>query len=173
MRRSGGSLIESESSTPGVSQPPTVRALLRMPRVLIAIINYGFLHFCDMSLLTLMPLMWSTSLEHDGLGFTPYTIGLAFGIYSIISGLIVVTLLAKIIRYFGSRKVYIVTFAGFLVSVSCFPLERYIARYAGGTDWRVWIVIIVHLTTYFMMSASDREWNFCRYLPLFNNSWQP
>jgi hypothetical protein len=30
-------------------QPPPLRALLLMPRVLIAVINYGFLSFCDMS----------------------------------------------------------------------------------------------------------------------------
>ena len=172
MPRSGGSLIESESTVPGVPQPPSLRALLLMPRVLIAIINYGFLTFCDMSLQTLTPLMWSTSLEHEGLGFTPYTIGLAFGIYGIVSVFIQVTLLAKIIRYFGPRKVYIVTFIGFLTSLSCFPLERYFARCAGGTDWRVWIVIIVHLAVYSMMSACDRELIFCRCSPVLNNSCQ-
>ena len=154
-RRSDGSLTESESTVG--PQPPPLRALLRMPRVLIAVINYGFLTFCDMSLQTLTPLMWSTSLEHEGLGFTPYTIGLAFGIYGIVSVFIQVTLLARIIRCFGPRKVYIVTFIGFLTSFSCFPLERYLARCAGGVDWRVWIVVTVHLTMYSMMSACDRE----------------
>lgn len=89
--------------------------------------------------------MWSTSLEHGGLGFTPYTIGLTLGMYGIVNVSLQMMLLGKIIRRFGPRNVFICSFPAFLVSIACFPLEGYLARHAGSSDWRVWTVIVVHL----------------------------
>ena len=147
----------------GVPQPPPLRALL-VPQILIPSLNYGVLSFCDMSIQVLIPLMWTTSLEHDGLGFAPYTIALAFGIYGIANGLIQVILLSKFIRHFGPRNVYIVNFAASLVSFSCFPLEKYLARSAGGVDWRVWIVITVHLAMSCMICICYSELSFLQML---------
>ena len=116
------------------------------PQVLTALIVHGILCFCDISIQVLIPLMWSTSLEHGGLGFTPYTIGLTLGIFGAVNVSLQVMLLGKLIRRFGPRKVVIVSFPAFLLSLSCFPLEGYFARRAGGADWRVWTVIMVQLT---------------------------
>ena len=69
VQRSDDSLTESENSV-GVPQPLPLQALLLMPRVLIAVTNYGVFNFCDMHRNVLTPLMWSTSLKHGGLGFT-------------------------------------------------------------------------------------------------------
>ena len=137
-------LCDSSLTDSEVSQTPPLRALLT-PRVLTAVINLGILAFCDISVQVLIPLMWSTSLEHGGLGFTPYMIGLTLGIYGIVNVSIQVLFLGKLIRRFGPRKVFIVSFSAFLVSLSCFPLEGHLARHAGGADWRVWTVIMVHL----------------------------
>ena len=156
MQRSDGSFPEPEDSTE-VPRPPPLRTLLLMPRVLIAIINYSFFSFCDMYRHVLTPLMWSTSLEHGGLGFTPYTIGLTMGIYGAVNMLFQVTFLGNVIRYFGPRKVFIVSFAAFLVALFCFPLEKYIAQRTGGTDWRVWTVIIVHLAMHCLITPSYSE----------------
>ena len=139
MWRCGGSLTESE-----IPQPLPLRDLLT-PRVLAAVINHGITSFCDISVQVLVPLMWSTSLEHGGLGFTPYTIGLTLGIYGIVNVFIQVMLLGKLIRRFGPRNVFVYSFPAFLASLLCFPLEGYLARHTRGADWRVWTVIIVHL----------------------------
>ena len=138
-RHCGGSLTEWE-------KPPPLRALLT-PRVSAAVINQGIVSFCDISVQVLMPLMWSTSLEHGGLGFTPYTIGLTLGIYGIVNVSLQVALLGKLIRRYGPRTVMIIGFPAFLLSLSCFPLEGYLARRAGCVDWRVWTVIMIHLVT--------------------------
>ena len=135
----GGSSTESE-----IPQLPPLRALLT-PRVSAAVINHGIQCFCSTSAQVLVPLMWSTSLKHGGLGFTPYTIGLALGIYGVVNVSIQVMLLGRLIRRFGPTIVFIVSFAAFLVSLSCFPLERYLARHTGGADWRLWTIIMVHL----------------------------
>ena len=161
-RHSGNTFVEPERNVEA-PQPPPLRALL-VPQILIPSLNYGVLSFCDMSIQVLMPLMWSTSLKHDGLGFPPYTIGLAFGIYGIANVLIQVILLSKFIRYFGPRNVYIVNFAAAMVSFSCFPLEKYLARRAGGADWRVWIVITVHLAMSCMVCICYSESNFLQML---------
>ena len=136
------------------SKPPPSRTLLLMPRVLIAVINYGFFSFCDMKRRVLTPLMWSTSLEHGGLGFSPYTIGLAMGISAIVNLVIQAMFLGKAIRYFGARKVFIVSLVALFVALACFPLEKYIAQRTGGTDWQVWAVVTVQLVTYCMISPA-------------------
>jgi hypothetical protein len=139
MQHCGGSLTKSE-----ISQPPSLLALMT-PQVLTALIVHGILCFCDISMQVLIPLMWSTSLEHGGLGFTPYTIGLTLGIYGVVNVSLQVMLLGKLIRRFGPRKVVIVSFPAFILSLSCFPLAGCFARRAGGADWRVWTVIMVQL----------------------------
>ena len=133
--------LENSSEAP---QPLSFKALL-MPQVLIAVTNHGLSAFCDMSVQVLMPLMWSTSVENGGLGFTPYTIGLTLGTYGIINVFVQTVFLGKIMRRLGPRKVYLISISAFLLSLPCFLLERYFARLAGVSDWRVWTVIIVHL----------------------------
>ena len=135
-----------------------------MPQVVITVINYGFLGFCEMSLLALTPLMWSTSLEHGGLGFTPSTIGLTIAVYGILSTFFQATVVGKVVRCFGPRKVFIGGFVPMLVSISCFPLEGYLARRTGHTDWRVWTVIIVHLVMYCLGTASYSKLHFLQML---------
>jgi MFS family permease len=145
-----------------MAKSPPLRTLLLMPRILITVINYGFLSFCEMSIGALTPLMWSTSLEHGGLGFTPYTIGLAISVYGILSTIFQATVVGKVIRCFGPRKVFIGGFVPMLISISCFPLEGYLARQTGHADWRVWTVIIVHLAMYCLGTASYSKWHFLR-----------
>ena len=143
VQQHGDSLTTPEHSS-GVPQPLPLTVLL-MPRVLIAVANHGLSAFCDMSVQVLMPLMWSTSVEHGGLGFTPYTIGLTLGTYGVINVLVQTVFLGKLMRRFGPRRVYVISISAFLGSLSCFLLERYFAWHAGRSDWRVWTVIVIHL----------------------------
>ena len=143
VERCGDSPTEPEDDTQA-PQRLFSRALLT-PRVVAALINQAFVTFCDMSVQVLVPLLWSTSLEHGGLGFSSYTIGLTLGIYGIVNVLFQITFLGKIVRRFSPRTVYIVSFWVFLVTLSCLPLEGYLARRAGAVDWKVWTVIVFHL----------------------------
>ena len=156
------SLTESGNSMG--TEPPPLRTLLFMPRVLITVINCGFLGFCEMSVTALTPLMWSTSLENGGLGFTPYRIGIAFAVYGLFSTFFQAIAVGKVVRHFGPRKVLIGSMVPWLVLFSCFPLERYFARSAGQVDWRVWSVITVHLVMYCMATASYSKLNFLQTL---------
>ena len=135
-----------------------------MPRVLIAVINYGFFSFCDMKRRVLTPLMWSTSLENGGLGFTPYTIGLTMGISAAVNLVIQAMFLGKAIRYFGARKVFIVSLVTLFVALACFPLEKYIAQRTGGTYWEVWAVVTVQLVMYCMITPAYSKLNILQML---------
>ncbi|KAK2467254.1 hypothetical protein APHAL10511_000803 [Amanita phalloides] len=126
-------------------RPPTPREILTRD-VLSILINYGLLAFCDMSIQVLIPLMWSTSPEHGGLGFTPYMIGTTMGTFGVINAFIQITCLGAVIRYFGPRNVYIFGFSSYLVALSSLLLQVYFSRQVGGADWRVWIAIIVQLS---------------------------
>ena len=135
-----------------------------MPRVLITVINCGFMGFCDMSLAALTPLMWSTSLENGGLGFTPYTIGLVFAVFGILNMFFQAMVVGRVVRCFGPRNVYIGSMVPWLVSVVCFPLERYFAQRAGHADWRVWTVIIVQLVMYCLATGCYGKLNILQML---------
>ena len=137
---------QNDTEDSGVDElnPPPLRDVLTRD-VLFVLANYGFLAFCDMCIQVLIPLMWSTSVEHGGLGFTPYTMGLTMGIFGVANAVIQANFLAPIIRKYGPRIVYIVCFSGYLVSLSCFIVEGYFARQVGRADWRVWATIVIHL----------------------------
>ena len=152
-----GLLTGSENLSVEATPPPPLRALLLMPRVSIAVINSSVFFFCDMNRHVLTPLMWSTSLEHGGLGFTPYAIGLAMGIFGAANMCVQAAFLGKIIRYFGARKVFTASLVAYLVSILCFPLEKYFAQRAGGADWRVWTVIAVQLAMYCLITPAYGE----------------
>lgn len=126
--------------------PPPLRDILTQD-VMITLVNYAFLAFCDMCIQVLLPLMWSSSVKNGGLGFTPHTIGLTMGIFGVVNAFIQIKFLGWIIRRFGPRRVYIVGFSGLLISFLCFLGEGYFTRRAGGADWRVWGLIVVQLWT--------------------------
>ncbi len=127
-------------------KPPPFRTLLT-PELITLLVNYCLFTFLDMSMQVLLPLMWSTSVGHGGLGFTPYVIGITMGVYGMFSALVQLSFLGPIIRRYGARKVYIATFSCLLVPLSCYPIASYFAQRAGHADWKVWCVIIVQLAT--------------------------
>jgi MFS family permease len=145
------------------SQPPGLWALLKLRDVQITLINFAFLGFCDMGVQSLTPLMWSTSIEHGGLGFSSYTIGMAMGTYGVLNAFLQVAFLGKIIRRFGPRKVHITCFSCFLVSFLSFPVASFFAKCAGGSDWKVWATVIIALAAQSMVSGRM----VCAVFPLF------
>lgn len=136
---------DNESSAEHLNPPP-LRDILTQD-VLITLINYANLAFYDMCMKVLIPLMWSSSVEHGGLGFSPHTIGLTMGVFGMVNAFIQLNFLGRIIRCFGPRKVYIVGSLGPPISLLCLLGEGYFARRTGGADWRVWAIIVVQLCT--------------------------
>ncbi|KAF8629605.1 hypothetical protein AX15_003348 [Amanita polypyramis BW_CC] len=148
LERYEDTLIDVEAISGEVAKdylkPPSFRKTMT-PEVLIVLTNHGFLTFCDMCIQVLFPLMWSTPVEHGGLGFAPYTIGLTLGTFGVVNAFVQLFFFGKINSRFGSKTVFIVTFSTFLVSLACFPLEGYFARRTGEANWWVWTAIVVQL----------------------------
>jgi MFS family permease len=124
-----------------------VISLLKSREIQVVIGTYGFLGFCDMGVLALTTLMWSTSIEHGGLGLSTYAIGMALGWYGILDSLFQVMFLGKIMRRFGARKVFIFCFSCLIPTLLNFPVSNYFARQANGTDWKVWAMVVLSLAT--------------------------
>ncbi|PFH48483.1 hypothetical protein AMATHDRAFT_149852 [Amanita thiersii Skay4041] len=129
----------------GDQKPPSMRSLLARREVMFALINHAFLCFSDMCIQVLIPLMWSTSIELGGLGFSPYNIGITMGIFGIFNAFVQATLLGRIVNRFGPRRVHIFCFSAYLISLTNFPVASYLARRAGYVDWKVWSVVSLQL----------------------------
>ena len=137
--------------------PPSLLSLLKLSVVRSILINYGFLGFCDVSVQVLTPLSWSTSIEHGGLGLSPYAIGTTMGMYGVLNVFLQVSFLGKLIKRFGPRRVHIACFSSLLISFSSFPIANFFARRANGTDWKVWTMIIISLAAQSMRSGAFGE----------------
>ncbi|KAM6503907.1 Major facilitator superfamily domain containing protein [Amanita muscaria] len=135
-------------------EPQTVRSLLKLPEIRIILINFGFLGFCGASAWALDGLMWSMSIKSGGLGWSPYTIGMTMTVRGVATAVLQAATVAKFIRHFGARKVHVVCFSGLIVSFLSFPIASFFAQHAGGSDWRVWIIVVVSLTTQSMRLGS-------------------
>ncbi|KAG8701681.1 hypothetical protein FRC08_003963 [Ceratobasidium sp. 394] len=121
---------------------PSVRSVLTK-RACIAIINYAFLAFCDITYLGVIPVMFAASTEHGGLGLTPRVIGLVLGLQGIVTGIIQVFCFAPIHRRFGSKRTFVAGLASYMCLTLSLPVMNALAR--RGMWWEVWVVMSVHV----------------------------
>ncbi|KAF8344725.1 major facilitator superfamily domain-containing protein [Amanita rubescens] len=136
------------------SEPQSPQSLLKLADIRVVLVNYAFIGFCDMSVQMLTPLMWSTSIEHGGLGFSPYAIGMSMGIYGAFSAILQVIFLGRIIRKLSPRRMHIACFSSLLISYLSFPVASFFARRANGADWKVWFMVIVSLSAQSMRAGA-------------------
>ncbi|KAF8640289.1 hypothetical protein AX16_010184 [Volvariella volvacea WC 439] len=126
-----------DADTKESEKPLPIRKLL-IPRVLVPLTAYLFLSFTDMAAEALRPLMFSTSIQNGGLGFSPYEIGLVMGAWGTFNAFVQIALAAKLMNRFGPKKVFIVSNASLVGTLSVFPLLSYFAKSAGKVDSWVW-----------------------------------
>ncbi|TFK27809.1 MFS general substrate transporter [Coprinopsis marcescibilis] len=136
-----GSLPRTEPTLPKISD-------LLVRDLVFTLINYAFLAFLDMANFALMPLIYSTPIEYGGLGMDPYTIGVILGCLGFANGVLQTMFLGPLIRRFGPSKVYITCFRAYLLAFCAFPAANLFARQAGYIDWRVGVVIFLHLSSF-------------------------
>jgi hypothetical protein len=107
--------------------PLPLRALLTRP-VLISVANYGVIALLDMVTGTLVPLIWSTSVEFGGLSMSPASLGLWMTGYGIMSCFLQLFAFPLIIRRFGPRRVFIASVIMFFKVYIIFPFENLALR---------------------------------------------
>ncbi|KAJ7486429.1 major facilitator superfamily domain-containing protein [Mycena galericulata] len=137
-------LLSSELPEVPVSVVP-LRDLLTRP-VLIAVLNNGLLFFCDMAYSSLLPLVYATPIGMGGLGLKPYDIGLLMGICGISNAVVQTFFGGRIIRYFGPRRIFIMSFWVLILMLAAYPLLSFLAARAGRIDGAVIAVLAAQLS---------------------------
>ncbi|KAG1738387.1 major facilitator superfamily domain-containing protein [Suillus paluster] len=142
-------LDDAEIANPAASSLGSTRSDFRsilIPRVIIPVMHYGLLCFVDQCMLVLMPLMYSTSRPLGGLGFSSNTIGLVMSAWSMLNGTIQVYAFPRLLRRFGPKRLYITSFAFFLIAFATYPVMGYMAKRQ--MEAGIWLILCVQLVAY-------------------------
>ena len=143
-----------------------VRGLLTFP-VVISIANYMTLAFLDISVNALIPLFFHMPIAMGGLGLNPVSIGYIMGLYGASTGAFQVLFFSKLVRRFGTRRVFIMTMATFVPAFLIFPLISLVAK-KWGVSTGVWLLVGWFL---FMRCFMDTAYGTLKiFLPLVLNS---
>jgi len=126
-------------------KPPPLRFLLTKP-VLLSIATYAMLALLEMAITTLIPLIWSTSVEFGGLGFEPASIGLWMSVYGCMHGIFLFAIFPRVVWRFGLWRVLITCITFYAMVVIMFPLENLVLLHATeGSITAVWPLIFLQL----------------------------
>ncbi|KAH9010708.1 MFS general substrate transporter [Lactarius hengduanensis] len=112
------------------AKPVPLRALLTRP-VVVSVANYGMTGMLDMTAGTLIPLVWSTSVEFGGLSMNPASIGSWMAGYGLMNGVFQFVAFPRIVRRFGPRRVYIASIILFSLVYILLPFENLALRHSG------------------------------------------
>lgn len=130
-------------------------------RACIAIGNYAFLAFSDITYLGLLvclslsfhnisnititrqPIVFAVPVEKGGLGLAPRAIGLILGLQGITTGLVQVLFFAPIHKRLGSKRLHFVGMSAYLLLTLSLPVMHALA--SRGMVRSLWVVIGVHV----------------------------
>ncbi|KAH8985272.1 MFS general substrate transporter [Lactarius akahatsu] len=104
-------------------KPLPLRALLTRP-VVVSIANYCMISLLEIIAVTLIPLVWSTSVEFGGLGMSPASIGLWMTGYGFTNGIFQFVAFPHIVERLGPRRVFIASTLCFIPVYIMFPFEN-------------------------------------------------
>jgi len=144
-----------EESTDGLDdhledaqKPLPQHSILTRP-VLISISNYAMLTLLEMASLTLIPLIWSTSIKFGGLNFSPASIGLWLSLYGCMDGIFQFAVSPHIFERFGARFAFMAGIAVCAVIYIMFPFENLVLRHSvGGPNVILWSLILLQLLSF-------------------------
>ncbi|KAH9052774.1 MFS general substrate transporter [Lactarius vividus] len=110
-------------------KPVPLRALLTRP-VVVSVANYGMVGMLDITAGTLIPLVWSTSVEFGGLNMSPASIGSLIAGYGLMYGVFQFVAFPRIVRRFGPRRVFIAGIVLYSPVFTLFPFENLALRHS-------------------------------------------
>ena len=118
--------------------------------------NYSSLAFIEMALIALLPLFYSSPIEHGGLKLSPSTIGILLGIFGLVNGVFQAFFFAKIIKRWGARNIFIVGMSSFIPIFLLFPVMNLLAL-RWGVSPIVWVLVACQLAMVIIMDMSYGE----------------
>lgn len=158
-----------ESSQNGYKHDPhtqiAFRDLLTFP-VVISIANYVTLAFLNISVNALLPLFFHMPIELGGLDLDPATIGYVMGLYGAGTGAFQIVFFAKLVRRFGTRRVFIMSMISFIPVFMIFPMVSFVAK-KWAVSWGVWVLVTLILFLLFFMDTAYGKCSFIRIIVTF------
>ncbi|CAA7266807.1 unnamed protein product [Cyclocybe aegerita] len=145
-------VVNSDEELDPAERPVSFRGLFTFP-VVISIANYAALGFLSTSVNALLPLFFHTPIELGGLNLDPARIGYIMGVYGAGMGLFQMLFFAKIVRRWGTRRVFIVSMATFVPVFMLFPVASLIAK-RWGLGWGLWVAVGLILFLLFIMDTA-------------------
>ena len=125
LREGDGEILDAPAQD--TEKPLPLRALLTQP-VVVSITNYCMIALLEIMGGSLMPLVWSTSVDLGGLGMSPAPIGLWMAGYGVMNGIIQFAGFPRIVGRFGPRRVFIASTFCFIPIFILLPLENLALR---------------------------------------------
>ena len=123
---------------------------------MLPIINCGVLGLLDIGHLVLLPLFYSSPIEIGGLGFQPASIGTFLAIFGIVDGIVQVSLGAKLIEWFGTKRVFCWTVLCFYPLILLFPIMTAVVTAQGKVGPVIWILLVCQLIFMTFMDIAFR-----------------
>jgi len=121
--------------------------------ILISISNYATLAFIEIAWLTLLPLFYSSPIEHGGLNFSPLTIGVLLGTFGLANGVFQGFFFAKIVKRWGAKNLFITGMSSFLPIFLLFPVMNLLAR-QWGLSPIVWMAVACQIVLAMIMDMA-------------------
>ncbi|KAN0136083.1 MFS general substrate transporter [Lactarius tabidus] len=147
--REGGALNTSHAILPpkGADKPPPLSAILTRP-VLISISSYAMLALLTIAADSLIPLVWSTSVELGGLGLNAASIGSWMSVYGCTAGVVQYFFFQRLISRLGPRGVLLISISVCALIYVVFPFENLALRHASsGPRVAEGVLIMLQLTS--------------------------
>jgi hypothetical protein len=146
--------------------PVPLRELLRVYPVILSVSNYVVLAFLSIALGALLPLFLAMPLHIGGLNFNPPSIGYIIGAYGGAGAIFQAFYFARIVNYFGERKIFISAMALFIPAFMSFPLINATALRFGNQSGQVWFLIAILLA---MLAFLDMAYGMLHFPFLYVN----
>lgn len=116
-----------EASIDPVEMPVPFSGLMTRT-VLTPAINYAAIAFLDISLRSIQPLFFSTSLDNGGLGLLPHQIGLIMSVGGLINGFALVAIFPVLDRWLGTKFLLYISVFTMLPAFALLPVINLVAR---------------------------------------------
>jgi MFS family permease len=129
---------------------------------MISVSNYASLAFIDMAMLALLPLFYSSPIEHGGLDLSPSTIGILLGTFGLLNGAFQAFFFAKIIKRFGAKNLFITGISSSILIFLLFPVINLLAL-RWGVSPIVWVAVVSQLMVTIVMDMSYSKNQFLLY----------
>ncbi|CAG8724817.1 16444_t:CDS:2, partial [Acaulospora colombiana] len=140
---------ESTEKPTKLNAPIPLRTLLTR-KIILSVINYHILAILEISLISVMPVFFASCLHME-----PSSIGLIMGVMGFVNGIIQITCFVPLHRRLGTRNIFTLGLASFLLIWCCFPLINQVyAQDEGVFGFKISaiITILILLSTIEQMS---------------------